>query len=110
MAKHSLDFWLTSEDLPDPNNRVTIGRDGKIVMTYTPNNQEAHQRLQAKLKYAMKQTNCPIHGHDCHQGLFGAKPLRGATNSACWCRPPERHYSLRSRPEDLGAGRELQGP
>src|SRR5206468_2392246 len=31
MAKHSLDFWLTSEDLPDPNNRVTIDRDGKIV-------------------------------------------------------------------------------
>ena len=43
MAKHSLDFWLTSEDLPDPNNRVTIGRDGKIVLTYTPNNLEAHE-------------------------------------------------------------------
>jgi choline dehydrogenase-like flavoprotein len=32
---------------------------------------EAHERLQAKLKEAMKQTNCDIHGHDCHQGLFG---------------------------------------
>jgi len=71
MAKHSLDFWLTSEDLPDTNNRVTIGRDGKIVLTYTPNNLEAHERLQSKLKQAMKQTNCAIHGHDCHQGLFG---------------------------------------
>jgi len=71
MAKHSLDFWLTSEDLPDPNNRVTIGRDGKIVLTYTPNNLEAHDRLQSKLKQAMKQTSCTIHGHGCHQGLFG---------------------------------------
>src|SRR5437764_192963 len=71
MAKHSLDFWLTSEDLPDPNNRVTIGRDGKIVLTYTPNNLEAHERLQGKLKQAMKQTNCAMHGHECHQGLFG---------------------------------------
>src|SRR5215471_16369466 len=70
MAKHSLDFWLTSEDLPDPNNRVTIERDGKIVLTYTPNNLEAHERLQAKLKDAMKQTTCPLHGHECHQGLF----------------------------------------
>ena len=26
MAKHSLDFWLTSEDLPDPDNRVTLDR------------------------------------------------------------------------------------
>jgi choline dehydrogenase-like flavoprotein len=71
MAKHSLDFWLTSEDLPDPNNRVTIGRDGKIVLEYTPNNLEAHERLQGKLKQAMKQTNCAMHGHECHQGLFG---------------------------------------
>ena len=30
MAKHSLDFWLTSEDLPDPDNRVTVDRDGNI--------------------------------------------------------------------------------
>src|ERR1700756_3988479 len=71
MAKHSLDFWLTSEDLPDPNNRVTIGRDGKILLEYTPNNLQAHERLQGKLKQAMKQTNCAMHGHECHQGLFG---------------------------------------
>src|SRR5262249_35680960 len=37
MARHSLDFWLTSEDLPDPENRVTLDRDGNIVLTYTPN-------------------------------------------------------------------------
>jgi len=70
MAKHSLDFWLTSEDLPDPNNRVTVDRNGKIVLTYTPNNLEAHERLQTKLKQALKQTNCEMHGHECHQGLF----------------------------------------
>src|SRR5499425_860989 len=64
MAKHSLDFWLTSEDLPDPNNRVTIGRDAKIVLSYVPNNLEAHNRLQSRLKQAMKQTSCAVHGHD----------------------------------------------
>ncbi|MCP5939743.1 hypothetical protein NL351_27925, partial [Klebsiella pneumoniae] len=31
MAKHSLDFWLTSEDLPDPNNRVSLNSDGAIM-------------------------------------------------------------------------------
>src|SRR5213593_3682895 len=31
MARHSLDFWLTSEDLPDPDNRVTLDREGNIV-------------------------------------------------------------------------------
>jgi choline dehydrogenase-like flavoprotein len=55
MAKHSLDFWLTSEDLPDPNNRVTIDKNGKIVLAYTPNNEEGHKRLQAKLKSLLRQ-------------------------------------------------------
>jgi len=70
MAKHSLDFWLTSEDLPDPNNRVTLDRDGNIVLSYTPNNLEAHRRLRAKLQTLMQRRTCSIHGHDCHVGLF----------------------------------------
>jgi len=71
MAKHSLDFWLTSEDLPDPDNRVTLDRDGNIVLSYTPNNEESHRRLIAKLQQLMKQqTKCTVHGHECHEGLF----------------------------------------
>ncbi|HST12911.1 MAG TPA: GMC family oxidoreductase [Terriglobales bacterium] len=70
MAKHSLDFWLTSEDLPDPNNRVTLNRNGEIVLSYTPNNLKAHEQLKAHLQKTMKQNTCSIHGHDCHQGLF----------------------------------------
>ena len=72
MARHSLDFWLTSEDLPDPENRVTIDRQGNIVLAYSPNNEEAHRRLIAALKDLMtQQTACGAHGHDCHVGLFG---------------------------------------
>jgi len=71
MGKHSLDFWLTSEDLPDPNNRVTLDRAGNIVLSYEPNNEEGHKRLHGKLKELMRQqTACPVHGHECHQGLF----------------------------------------
>ena len=71
MAKHSLDFWMTSEDLPDPDNRVTVDRDGHITLSYKPNNEEGHKRLIAKLESLMKQQSaCSIHGHECHQGLF----------------------------------------
>ena len=71
MANHSLDFWLTSEDLPDPNNRVTLDRSGRIVLQYKPNNEEGHKRLIAKLKELMnKQRSCPVHGNSCHTGLF----------------------------------------
>lgn len=71
MAKHSLDFWLTSEDLPHPESRVTLDREGNIILAYTPNNLEAHTRLRAKLESLMQQqTKCDIHGNQCHQGLF----------------------------------------
>jgi choline dehydrogenase-like flavoprotein len=71
MAKHSLDFWLTSEDLPDPENRVTLDRDGRIVLAYTPNNGEGHRRLRGRLEQLMQQQSaCPVHGTACHQGLF----------------------------------------
>ena len=71
MGKHSLDFWLTSEDLPDPSNRVTLDSQGNIVLSYRPNNDEGHKRLIAKLENLMQQqTKCSVHGHQCHQGLF----------------------------------------
>jgi choline dehydrogenase-like flavoprotein len=70
MARHSLDFWLTSEDLPDPDNRVTLSRDGHIVLSYKPNNLEGHERLVAKLRQITKHVKCGVHGHDCDQGLF----------------------------------------
>ncbi len=71
MAKHSLDFWLTTEDLPRPENRVTLNKDGDIVLDYKPNNLEPHKRLQGKLKELMNnQRKCDMHGGECHQGLF----------------------------------------
>jgi choline dehydrogenase-like flavoprotein len=71
MAKHSLDFWLTTEDLPRPENRVTLDKNGSIVLSYTPNNVEAHKQLQKRLKNLMNnQRKCDMHGHECHQGLF----------------------------------------
>jgi choline dehydrogenase-like flavoprotein len=50
VATHAVDFWLSTEDLPAPDNRVTLTSDGKIRLTYTPNNQEAKQRLYHQLK------------------------------------------------------------
>jgi choline dehydrogenase-like flavoprotein len=78
MGKHSIDFWLTSEDLPDPNNRVTVDREGKIVLAYAPNNGEGHKRLIKKVERLMQQqAACPIHGTSCHQGLFARNLFLG---------------------------------
>ena len=71
MAKHSIDFWMTTEDLPRPENRVTLDQHGNIVLDYTPNNIEPHRRLQNKLKKLLNaQRKCAMHGSECHVGLF----------------------------------------
>jgi choline dehydrogenase-like flavoprotein len=61
MARHSLDFWLQSEDLPDPSNRVTLNRRGEIVLHYTRNNTAAHDRLIDKLKSVLSYIGCHEH-------------------------------------------------
>ncbi|CAN7603752.1 GMC family oxidoreductase [Caballeronia sp. LjRoot29] len=49
MARHSMDFWLSSEDLPRPENRVRY--DGKrVILEIEEGNMEAHHRLKKKLE------------------------------------------------------------
>ncbi|MEM8832637.1 MAG: GMC family oxidoreductase [Cyanobacteria bacterium P01_G01_bin.19] len=43
IAEHAVDWWLTSEDLPDPDNRVTLTPEGQIKVDFTPNNVKAHR-------------------------------------------------------------------
>src|SRR2546423_2255170 len=50
VAKHAIDFWLSTEDLPLPENRVTVGKDGKLTLTYTATNDVPKQKLYEKLK------------------------------------------------------------
>jgi choline dehydrogenase-like flavoprotein len=80
MAKHSLDFWLTSEDLPDPNNRVSLDRNGNIMLSYTPNNEEGHKRLQAKLKSVLKQIEGMEHIIPLQRFLGQRIPLAGVAH------------------------------
>jgi choline dehydrogenase-like flavoprotein len=80
VAKHSLDFWLTSEDLPDPNNRVTLNREGKIMLSYTPNNLEGHKRLYAKVKELVKQADCHDHLIPLNAFVGDRIPLAGVAH------------------------------
>ena len=44
VAEHAVDFWLSAEDLPDPDNRVTLGNHGDIVLTLHPEQPAAARR------------------------------------------------------------------
>ena len=54
MAGHSIDWWMTGEDLPDPNNRVQF-INGHIQLDYLVNNTEGFERLVNKWKHILKE-------------------------------------------------------
>ena len=50
IAKHCIGWWLTTEDLPTPQQRITLNKTGDIVVNYTPNNNVAHKKLYEQFK------------------------------------------------------------
>ncbi|MFT3908161.1 MAG: GMC family oxidoreductase [Ferruginibacter sp.] len=50
LKEMSIDFWLTAEDLPSEENRVTLREDGSIKVNYTRTNYTAFEKLKEKLK------------------------------------------------------------
>ncbi|HZS01597.1 MAG TPA: GMC family oxidoreductase [Chloroflexota bacterium] len=71
MARHSVDFWLTSEDLPLPDNRVTLNAQGEIVLAQHDVNMEAHRRLTAKLEDIV--SHAGMHEHLFPRNLYLGK-------------------------------------
>lgn len=80
VAKHSLDFWMTSEDLPDPQNRVLVDKTGAITLVYTENNLIAHSRLAAKLKSMLNRLGCEDHLIPQHLYLGKKIPIAGTAH------------------------------
>ena len=99
-ARHAIDFWLTTEDLPKPENRVTLDRAGNIHLHYTDCNTQGHKRLISKLKSLLGHLGCherlipnqvarderiPIAGvaHQCGTVRFGSDPKSSAFDVNC---------------------------
>src|SRR4051794_1312569 len=61
VAKHAIDFWLSTEDLPRPDNRVTVDGDGRVTLAYTPTNEVPKQQLYVQLKSMLKHLR--LHDH-----------------------------------------------
>ena len=61
VAKNSIDWWLTTEDLPDSNNQVRVEGDQRIIVDYTENNSEPFDRLTERWKGILKEIGCGCH-------------------------------------------------
>lgn len=55
MASHSVDWWLTAEDLPHPDNRITLTRDGEIQLSLRDRYHEHFDRLVARWTDVLKE-------------------------------------------------------
>ncbi|PZO79323.1 MAG: GMC family oxidoreductase [Mesorhizobium amorphae] len=59
LSRHSIDFLAMSEDVPNPESRVTVDGD-RIVLAWARTNWGAHLRLVAKLKQLLKRAGFPL--------------------------------------------------
>jgi choline dehydrogenase-like flavoprotein len=59
IAARSFDFYAMSEDLPNPESRVTLS-DGQIKLDWKRSNWAAHESLVRHLKRALRRAGCPI--------------------------------------------------
>ena len=87
VAKHSVDWWLTTEDLPVPENRVTLDTDGNIHLTYSNTNLEEHDRLYGELKKILNHTGMAEH-HLWRKNFYADMdiPLAVCAHQAGTCR------------------------
>jgi choline dehydrogenase-like flavoprotein len=80
LARHSLDFWLTTEDLPLARNRVRLGRDGQLRLSYTPTNLEAHSRLAARFRDLLDAMRCRQEVYERTSYLGGRLGISGVAH------------------------------
>jgi choline dehydrogenase-like flavoprotein len=87
IARHAIDFWLSTEDLPSPDNRVTVDRDGKLTLSYAETNAEPRKRLYKKVKSVVGQLDMNP-GHLVHRFAYMKNeiPLAGCAHQAGTCR------------------------
>jgi choline dehydrogenase-like flavoprotein len=101
VARHAVDFWLSTEDLPLADNRVTLRDDGSVALAYTATNDVPKKRLLHELKqllghigmhhdhllprHAYLKNDIPVAGcaHQAGTCRFGADPATSVLNTDC---------------------------
>jgi choline dehydrogenase-like flavoprotein len=100
IAAHAVDFWLSTEDLPRPENRVTVDAAGTVTLAYTPSNPTATDRLYHQFtsmlrtmrlhnqhlhRFAYMHTDIPVAGvaHQAGTCRFGDDPATSVLNADC---------------------------
>ena len=60
LAGRSVDWYLMTEDLPDPENRVSLDSSGRVIVNFRANNVRLHKRLVRSMATAMRRAGYPM--------------------------------------------------
>ncbi|HXP98688.1 MAG TPA: GMC family oxidoreductase [Solirubrobacteraceae bacterium] len=101
VAEHAVDFWLSTEDIPRAENRVSVDREGKLTLNYRASNDTARDRLFEQLRsllghlgmhehhliprWAYLENKIPVAGvaHQAGTCRFGSDPASSALDTNC---------------------------
>lgn len=90
IAARSVDLYAMSEDLPNPESRVSL-RNGQIVLDWKRSNEAAHAALVTRLKRLLRKAGFPLvlsrafdrrtPSHQCGTARMGDDPTTSVTDS-----------------------------
>lgn len=101
VAAHAVDFWLTTEDLPLAENRVTLTADGRVRLAYRSTNDRSADRLYGELRTILNHVGMAQHhvlsrnfyasmaiglagvAHQAGTTRFGSDPAASVLDSDC---------------------------
>ena len=93
LAGRSVDWYLMTEDLPDPENRVSLDSSGRVVVNWRVNNERLHKRLLRSMATAMRRAGYPMiqtrrfrldaTAHQCGTARFGDDPATSVLDPLC---------------------------
>lgn len=93
IADHSVDWWVMSEDLPDPHNQVSLTPSGEICVRWQPNNLAAHRRLVSAASQMLREAGYKLvqtramgietNSHQCGTLRFGDDPATAVLDRNC---------------------------
>jgi choline dehydrogenase-like flavoprotein len=93
MTTRSIDLYLTTEDVPKPDNRVEVGADGRITVYWRPNNLASHRELVRRVSHVVRRAGYPLvftermgietNSHMCGTAVMGEDPRRSVLDPYC---------------------------
>jgi choline dehydrogenase-like flavoprotein len=94
-VSRATDWLAMTEDLPNPDNRVRVASDGRIVLEFSPNNTGAHAQLVDRLREILGRlgywspkvfahsAGAKNTTHQCGTLVFGTDPRASVLDPFC---------------------------